>query len=89
LKNTLFKAVRDNKEVSDKTLVQLENSEVYLETDARPMYDNNNNVIGGIAFLKDITNDAKQEQATVEILQSLSDTQDYLTKFKQKMVMLL
>jgi PAS domain-containing protein len=88
-KNILFKAVRDNKEISDKTIVQVEDSQVYLKTDARPVYDNNHNVIGGVAFIKEITDDAKQEKIANEILELVDDTQSSLSKFKQQMALLL
>lgn len=77
----LYKAVKNNVETASKTIVKLPQKDVYLETEAYPLHDEKNNVIGGAAFFKDVTNQVQVGKLLNEILDKLNDMQVYLKDF--------
>lgn len=77
----LNNAVKNNIETRSKTMVKLDGKEVYVETEACPLYDDEKNIIGGAAFFKEVTNQRQVEKTLAEVLDKLKEMQEYLKQF--------
>lgn len=77
----LYMAVKNNQETTSKTIVKYGDKEYYIETEAYPLHDEQNNIIGGAAFFKDVTANVKMDKTLNEIQEKLNEILEYLKPY--------
>ena len=78
----LYRAMKEEKETQTQTMyIDKEGNKVYLDARAYPLYNNDQTLIGAVAFFKDVTNQIKMEKLLTEIEEKLKEMQDYLKTF--------
>lgn len=77
----LYRAVKTEQDTSSKTIVRFADRDIYLETDASPLYDDNHKLIGGVAFFKDVTNNIKIASMIDKAIEDVKNIQSYLSKY--------
>lgn len=75
----LYRAIHEQTETTSQTIYTSDTGkEVYIDARAYPLYNNDQTLIGAVAFFKDVTNQIKMEKLLTEIEEKLKEMQDYL-----------
>lgn len=77
----LYRAIKEENETVARVIYKKDDKDVYIETTAYPLYDEDKQLIGGAAFFKEITNQIKMEATLNEILAKLEEMKKYLKSF--------
>lgn len=77
----LYRAIHEQQETEAKTICNVDDKSIYIDTKAYPLYDEGNkNLIGGFAIFQDVTQKIKMEQLLTEIEAKLLELKEYITK---------
>ncbi len=78
----MYKAITEQKETKAKTIFKdNKGHEIFIDTRAYPLYDDEKNLIGSVAFFQDVTNKVKMDNLLTEVEQKLKEMQDYLQEY--------
>ena len=78
----MYKAITEQKETKAKTIYRNEKGhEIFIDTRAYPLYDDEKNLIGSVAFFQDVSNKVKMDNLLTEVEQKLKEMQEYLQEY--------
>lgn len=78
----LYRALHEQKETKSETIYLSDTGkQVYIDARAYPLYNDENKLIGAVAFFQDVTNKVKMDNLLTEVENKLKEMQEYLQEY--------
>jgi len=78
----LYRALHEQIETESHTIYTTETGkQVYIDARAYPLYSDDKNIVGAVAFFQDVTNKVKMDNLLTEVEAKLKEMQDYLQEY--------